>query len=335
MASAAEARDWAPGALRGLIDSLYTPFNGPGGEAIDEASFRALVSHCLCVLDHDGVWIGGLVGECWALSTVERKRLLEIGVAEVRAVKPSALIEACPAGTNVIETVELVRHATEVGADICFLIPPFFEASGYGATRELVSYVTARTDMALGLFNTPAAKWTLTPDECARLAEEFPAICAVKNALFRPAHSAALHRLAPELVIWECDMLAYRGGYLRRGITAEGVLGGSAYLYETPANPVYSTQWNLIASDKLSEAIDHWYDSGLDDLVTDLHHAFGASNVEAPYLHWGSAFKCAAAELGLPVGSYPFSRPPQPPLPEQTKAAIRQAYQRAGLVALD
>ena len=32
MATAAEARDWAPGALRGLIDSLYTPFNGPGGE---------------------------------------------------------------------------------------------------------------------------------------------------------------------------------------------------------------------------------------------------------------------------------------------------------------
>ena len=45
--------------------------------------------------------------------------------------------------------------------------------------------------------------------------------------MFRPSHTAALHRLVPELVIWECDMLAYRGGFLRRGIVAAGILGGS------------------------------------------------------------------------------------------------------------
>ncbi len=128
-------------------------------------------------------------------------------------------------------------------------------------------------------------------------------------------------------------MLAYRGGFLRRGITAAGILGGSGYLYETPSNKPYSAQWDLLVSDKLSEAIDHWYDSGLDELVTSLHAAFGASNVEAPYLHWGSAFKAAAAELGLPVGDYPRSRPPQPALPDPMRAAIRAAYQRAALVA--
>jgi 4-hydroxy-tetrahydrodipicolinate synthase len=89
----------------------------------------------------------------------------------------------------------------------------------------------------------------------------------------------------------------------------------------------------LLVADKLSEAIDHWYDSGLDDLVTSLHRAFGASNVEAPYIHWGSAFKAAAAELGLPVGDYPRSRPPQPPLPATMGTAIREAYEQAGLVA--
>lgn len=333
MATAAEARSWAPGGLRGIIDSLYTPFSGTGGEDIDEAALRYLVGHCLGALDHDGVWVGGLVGEAWAMSTTERKRVLEIAVGETRAVKPGALVEACPVSTNVMETVELTLHATEAGADICFLIPPFFEASGYEATREMLAYVAPRTDIALGLFNTPAAKWFLTPDECARLAAEFPALCAVKNGMFRPSHSAALHRLAPELVIWECDMLAYRAGFLRQGITAAGILGGTAYLYETPTNKPYSAQWQLLVSDKLSEAIDHWYDSGLDDLVTSLHRAFGASNVEAPYIHWGSAFKAAAAELGLPVGSYARSRPPQPPLPQSMRDAVRAAYERAGLLA--
>jgi len=43
LARAAEAREWAPGALRGMIDSLYTPFRGPGGESIDEDALRTLV----------------------------------------------------------------------------------------------------------------------------------------------------------------------------------------------------------------------------------------------------------------------------------------------------
>jgi len=332
MARAGEARDWAPGALQGMIDSLYTPFSGPGGEHVDEGALRGLIDHCIGALDHDGIWVGGLVGEYWTLSTAERKRILEIGVEQTRAIKPGALVEACPASTNVLETVELANHAAATGADICFLIAPYFEARGFDSMREVLLYVTARTDIALGLFNTHAAGWILTPDECARLAEEFPAICAVKNGMFRPAHSAALHRLAPELVIWECDMLAYRGGFLRRGITTAGILGGSAYLYELPDNRLYSAQWDLLVSDKLSEAIDHWYDSGLDDLVTSLHRAFGASNVDAPYTHWGSAFKTAAAELGLPVGDYARSRPPQPPLPDAMKAAVRAAYEAVGLI---
>src|ERR1700679_513693 len=118
MAHAAEARAWAPGALRGMIDSLYTPFSGPGGEEIDEQALRALVAHCIGALDHDGIWVGGLVGECWALSTTERKRLLEVAVEEVRSIKPGALVEACPASTNVLETTELAGPAEAHGGDI-------------------------------------------------------------------------------------------------------------------------------------------------------------------------------------------------------------------------
>jgi len=332
MASALEARDWAPGALRGIVDSLYTPFSGSGGEEIDEAAYQSLIEYCIGTLDHDGIWVGGLVGECWALSVDERKRLLEIGVTVTRSIKPGALIEACPASTNVLDTVELARHAKSVGADVCFLIPPYFEAKSYDAMREVLSYVTERTDIALGLFNTHAAGWILTPDECARLADEFPAICAVKNGMFRPSHSAALHRLAPELVIWECDMLAYRGGFLQRGISAPGILGGTAYLYEVPGNTVYSDQWALLMKNDLSAAVDHYYDSGLDDLVMGLHKSFGASNMDAPYTHWGSAFKAAAATLGLPVGNYARSRPPQPELPAAQKLAIHEVYVSAGFI---
>jgi 4-hydroxy-tetrahydrodipicolinate synthase len=51
------------------------------------------------------------------------------------------------------------------------------------------------------------------------------------------------------------------------------------------------------------------------------------------FTHWGSAFKYAAALLGLPIGDNPHSRPPQAELPDEGRAQIRTAYQRLGLIA--
>ena len=130
MATAREARQWAPGALRGIIDSLYTPFDGPGGERIDFDALRALIRYCLEDLGHDGIWVGGLVGECWALSVVERKELLEVAIAEARAARPGVLVEACPASTNVLETVDLTRHAAEVGRRYLLSHPAVLRSTG-------------------------------------------------------------------------------------------------------------------------------------------------------------------------------------------------------------
>lgn len=51
------------------------------------------------------------------------------------------------------------------------------------------------------------------------------------------------------------------------------------------------------------------------------------------FTHWGGAFKYAASLLGLPIGAYPHSRPPQAELPAEAKAQIENAYQRLGLLA--
>jgi 4-hydroxy-tetrahydrodipicolinate synthase len=37
--------------------------------------------------------------------------------------------------------------------------------------------------------------------------------------------------------------------------------------------------------------------------------------------------------VGLPLGDYPHSRAPQAILPEEAKAQIRAAYEKAGLAA--
>jgi 4-hydroxy-tetrahydrodipicolinate synthase len=51
------------------------------------------------------------------------------------------------------------------------------------------------------------------------------------------------------------------------------------------------------------------------------------------FTHWGGAFKYAASVLGLPIGDYPHSRPPQAEVPDALKEQIDAAYQRLGLVA--
>jgi 4-hydroxy-tetrahydrodipicolinate synthase len=56
MATAGEARAWARSALRGIGDSLYTPFCGPDGDDIDWEAYRALVRYCVGDLGHPLLW---------------------------------------------------------------------------------------------------------------------------------------------------------------------------------------------------------------------------------------------------------------------------------------
>ena len=110
-------------------------------------------------------------------------------------------------------------------------------------------------------------------------------------------------------------------------------LGTVGYLRETPECRTYSEYWDLVWNDKLIEAMDFARESGMDQFDIDLGSWFTRYAGRADYFtHWGGAFKYAASLLGLPIGDYPHSRPPQAVLPEEGRAQIRAAYQRFGLV---
>ena len=44
--------------------------------------------------------------------------------------------------------------------------------------------------------------------------------------------------------------------------------------------------------------------------------------------------KAGAAALGLPIGDWPHSRPPQALLPEEAKRQIRETAQQAGIAGI-
>jgi 4-hydroxy-tetrahydrodipicolinate synthase len=185
----------------------------------------------------------------------------------------------------------------------------------------------------LGMFNSPSSGYVLSAAESARIYDAIPAVCATKEGAFLPANSRRLHDLAPELVIWECDNTVYRAGWLRAGIVVAAQLGTTGYLFDTPHRRLLSDYWDLIRNDKLVEAMDYAHESGLDDLHDEIGAWFTAYPGRPGYFtHWGEAFKYAASVLGLPIGDYAGSRPPQGKLPDEAKAQIQAAYRRSSLI---
>lgn len=333
MPSARDARDWArSGGLHGIGDSLYTPFSGHDGDDIDYDAYRALVRYCVGDLRHPMLWLTSGIAEWWSLTMDERKKLTEIAIEEARAIDPAVVVQACTAATSAKDAVELTLHAQEAGADIAYLQTPPMELHGGEGNLRFFRYVAERTDIALGLFNSPSSNYVMTPQEVARIYEEVPAVCATKEGSFKPYWSKALHALAPDLVIWECDLIVYRAGWLQEGMVTAAQLGTCGYLYETPGDKRYTTYFQLIEAGEIGEAIRHAADSGIDRFSADMGSWFTQYPGRPDYFtHWGSAFRHAAAVMGLPMGDFAESRPPQAVLPEAARAQIRRAVENAGL----
>jgi 4-hydroxy-tetrahydrodipicolinate synthase len=152
------------------------------------------------------LWLTSGVGEWWSLTMDERKQLLEVAVLAARAVAPDTVIQACTSAASAKDCVELTQHAQEHGADICFLqTPPMEVHAGEGVLR-FFQYVADRTDIALGMFNSPSSGCVLSAQEMAAIHHQVPAVVAVKEGVMdSTSRTTALHALAPDLVIWECD----------------------------------------------------------------------------------------------------------------------------------
>ena len=227
------------------------------GDDIDYDAYRALVRYCVGDLGHSMLWLTSGIAEWWSLTIDERKQLVEVAIEEARAITPDTVIQACTSATSAKDCVELTQHAEAAGADICYLQTPPMEVHGGEGVLRFFQYVADRTDIALGMFNSPSSGYVLTPEDSARIANEIPAVCATKEGTMEHWRSKATHALAPELVIWECDTIVYRAGWLQQGIVGPAQLGTAGYLHETPDKPILTEYWNLVWEGRIAEAIEH------------------------------------------------------------------------------
>jgi 4-hydroxy-tetrahydrodipicolinate synthase len=111
------------------------------------------VHYCVADLGHEMLWCTSGLSEFWALTLDERKRLLDVAIAEARAANPDVVIQSCTSSMSAKGCLELTWQAQDAGADIVYLQMPMMEVHGGEGVLNFFRYIAERTDIALGMFN--------------------------------------------------------------------------------------------------------------------------------------------------------------------------------------
>ena len=204
--------------------------------------------------------------------------------------------------------------------------------AGEGVLR-FFEYVAERTDIALGMFNSPSSGYVMSAQEMAAIHHRIPAVVAVKEGVMdSTARSLALHALAPELVIWECDLIVYGAGWLQQGIVGPAQLGTAGYLFETPDRLVYREYWELIWSGHLAEAATSPGRRGSTPAAPPW--ARGWSSTQGGPTTSPTGVRPSSTRprsSGCRSAITPSPGPPKVVLPEEAKVQIRSALEAAGM----
>jgi 4-hydroxy-tetrahydrodipicolinate synthase len=182
-----EAKQAARERFTGLWAALTTPF-GARGE-LDEAALRRDLDRLTGELRIDGVFCGGVMGEFWALSGAERRRLVEVVVECCRGRCP---VLAHTGHHSAAETIELTRHAAGAGADFAVVISPYYPPAADEGLYRWFEQVCASAGIGIWLFDTGYSGVTLSTGLIRRLAA-IENVCGIKVG--RP-HARYLELLA-------------------------------------------------------------------------------------------------------------------------------------------
>jgi dihydrodipicolinate synthase/N-acetylneuraminate lyase len=138
--------------LRGRLAAAVTPLRD-GGATLDEAAFAPYVDF-LAAGGLDGILALGTTGEGILLSTDERRRAAELYL-EAAAGRLQIAVH-CGAQTTAA-TVDLARHASEVGADAVAVIgPPYFAYDEEALYRHFAAAAEAAAPLPFYLYEFKA-----------------------------------------------------------------------------------------------------------------------------------------------------------------------------------
>ncbi|MFF7710810.1 dihydrodipicolinate synthase family protein [Pseudomonas sp. NPDC007930] len=136
--------------LKGILSAIVTPFN-QGGTAVDNGRYAELIGTQVRAGIH-GVVVSGSTGEHPALSLAERRTMFEVAI-EAAAGKTDVIAHV--GSNNVRDTLELARHAREVGVDQMLVLTPYFDSLGFDDVRRFLGQVVEIAGGAIIYYDTP------------------------------------------------------------------------------------------------------------------------------------------------------------------------------------
>ncbi|MFK4761342.1 dihydrodipicolinate synthase family protein [Microbacterium sp. ZW T5_45] len=135
--------------LHGLMPILATPFDEAG--ALDRAGLRRLVEFQLAS-GVDGVAVFGMASEGFALTTDERRTILDDVVGIVGGQVP---VIAGVNGTSTATSIEQARLAEAGGADALMVLPPFMVKPPAATLIDFYGDVAASTSLSVMVQDAP------------------------------------------------------------------------------------------------------------------------------------------------------------------------------------
>jgi 4-hydroxy-tetrahydrodipicolinate synthase len=308
--------------VTGAWVAIPTPFDADGAH-VDEDALAASVEHYVEALRVDGIFCGGVMGEFWALTLAERKRVHELVAETARGRVP---VMAQVGHHAFADTVALCDHALEHGIDFGIAMNPYYPPSPPDElVRNWYERLGAATTLPMFLFNTAYSGYSLAPELIAELAD-IEIVCGVKNPQPRE-HLLRVHELCGDrIVVTDAAERHWLELNTKHGIRAL-MSSPAPALYQTPGNTPIADYTRLAAAGDVDAA------RAISDTLGPPRDAFDRW-MRAPWLDRRvipiAELKAWLGLMGLPQGPV---RPPLVPLSEGRLAELRAELERLELVA--
>jgi 4-hydroxy-tetrahydrodipicolinate synthase len=314
------AKEFARATVRGLWLAIPTPFTA-GAHRVDEDLLAASVEHYVEGLRVDGIFCGGVMGEFWALSLAERKRVHELVHAQVAGRVP---VMAQVGHHSIADSIALCARARERGIELGVAMNPYFPPDP--PAEQVVAYyaaLDAATDLPLFLFNTPYSGTSLSLELIERLAE-LDIVCGIKNPRGREHLLELQRRVGDRIVVTDAAEGAWLELHAEHGFQA---------LMSTPALALYQRPGDLPVREYTDLA-----DAG--DLAGARRVSARLDPARAAFERWMrdpwteqrvipiAYLKAWLERMGLPQGPV---RPPLVPLTREQTAALHRDLDRLEL----
>jgi 4-hydroxy-tetrahydrodipicolinate synthase len=307
--------------VKGLWIAIPTPF-AADATRVDEDALAASVEHYIDGLQVDGIFCGGVMGEFWALSVDERKRVHELVVRRAAGRVPVM----AQVGHHVFsDTVELCQHAIAHGIDFGIAMNPYYPPSPPPeSVRAWYGALAAASPLPMFLFNTMYSGYTLSPELIAELAD-LDNVCGIKNPQ-SIEHLLRVQALAGDrIVVTDASERHWLDLHSNHGLQA---------LMSTPALALYQRPGDLpiVEYTRLMHAGDVDAARAVSRRLDPARDAFDRW-MRAPWLERHvipiAQLKAWLGLIGLPQGPV---RPPLVPLTPEEELALRRDLEAAELV---